>query len=118
VRKIGPPPLRRLDLLLEIQRSPLVDDALIIAPEIGSRRRKDLVVGVADDCGDRHALEPLELAVDEDVAPVQILDEDCRRRVVDDSLRCACTSSANDDGGDANAVVIGARRARRSWRRV
>ena len=51
---------------------------------VGGLRREDLVVGAADDALAREVEALGEVVVDQDVAPAEVLDEDERRRVVED----------------------------------
>ncbi len=75
MRQVGTGSLCGLHDLLKINRSPLVYDLAIIAAKLGHRRGKQIAVQTADDRRDRHALHPLELAIDKEETAIEILDE-------------------------------------------
>ena len=74
--------------LLELERAALLEDAPVVRAEgVGHVAGEDVVIGLARDLGLLQLEELLELAVDEQVAAVRVLERDHRRAVVEDRLQ-------------------------------
>src|SRR5580765_2930214 len=105
VRQIGPRSLCGLDDLLEFNRSPLVYDLAIVAAKFRRRRGKQIAIQATNDRGDRNTLDSLELAVDKQESPIEILDEHRGRRVIDDLLQLSLCVIRNGVGGQRGDSV-------------
>ena len=97
-REEGPRLIAVADLLLELDRLALGHHAQVVdAHALGDVGREDLLVEPADQLGRGPPVQRLERAVDEQVAPVRVLEEDRRRRVVEHGAQRARVGVAQDD---------------------
>ena len=88
-RDVGVQPVVLVDLLLLLQRSVGLQHLQVVGPEGLGLLGEQLEVGLAPDGLLAGVEQLLEAAVDQQVAPLGILDGDDRRRVVDDPLQQA-----------------------------